>query len=165
MYSYHDLNSKTYSLERWSVRKAVQPKRVEVMTVSLPIPHLNLYSVIWRDNNFLYEFIKCLWCKKQLLGSVWWKVWIVFVPDTKSSLTDWADSVQISVAFPHMRNHTSSCPFALGYHWVIRVWGYESPMGWADIMTLGHWDVSNDLRVKDHQHRASKHADKTNEFN
>lgn len=31
-------------------------------------------------------------------------------------------------------------------------------------MTPGHWDVSNDLRVKDHQHRASEQADKTNEF-
>lgn len=77
------------------------------------------------------------------------RIWITFAPDTKSSLTDWADSVQISVAFPHMRNRTSSCPFAPGYHWVIRVWGYESPM--AELIlwpwVIGMWVTTSEWRI------------------
>lgn len=96
---------------------------------------------------------------------------ITSIPDIPY-FTDQADGPQISVSFspiekPHVLTWVAALSpdkkqgYRLSYQ-ALRIWELD---GWADTMIPGLWDVSNDLRVKDHQYRASEHADKTNEFN
>lgn len=75
--------------------------------------------------------------------------------DTKSWFTDQADDATISVASPMWKitltwgdalSANKRQGYRMGYQG-LRIW---EPDGWADIMTPGRWDMSNDLWVKDH---------------